>query len=41
MRILNLNNLQDGLPGITPVIGAFYMEAAIVGLMKSGFESGI
>lgn len=41
MRILNLNILQNGLPGITPVIGAFYMEAAIVSLMKKGFQSGV
>jgi len=41
MRILNLNKLKNGLPGITPVIGAFYMEAAIVSLTKSGFQSGV
>lgn len=41
MRILHLNKLQNGLPGITPVIGAFYMEAAIVSLIKSGFQSGV
>ncbi len=41
MRVLNLNKLKEGLPGITPVISAFYMEAAIVSLTKSGFQSGV
>lgn len=41
MRILNLDILQNGLPGITPVMGAFYMEAAIVSLIKNGFTSGV
>lgn len=41
MRILRLNDLEKGLPGITPVIGAFYMEAVIVSLVKMGFKSGV
>jgi len=41
MRKLNLDILQEGLLGITPVMGAFYMEAAIIGLIKSGFDSGV
>lgn len=41
MRILNLDLLQEGLPGITPIVGACCMEAALVCLIKSGHSSGV
>lgn len=41
MRKLKLDILQKGLPGITPIMGAYYMEAAIVSLMKNGHTSGV
>lgn len=40
MRVLNLDILQNGLPGITPANGAFMMEAAVVGLFLAGHRSG-
>ena len=41
MRILNLDLLQEGLPGITPIVGACCMEAALVCLKKLGHSSGV
>ena len=41
MRRLKLDILQKGLPGITPIMGAYYMEAAIVCLIKNGHSSGV
>jgi len=41
MRKLKLDILQKGLPGITPIMGAYYMEAAIVCLVKNGHTSGV
>ena len=41
MRKLKLDILQKGLPGITPIMGAYYMEAAIVSLIKNGHKSGV
>ena len=41
MKILNLDILVSGLPGISATRGAFYREATIVGLKKQGFDSGV
>ncbi|GEM_PF-1855639 len=41
MRVLNLDKIKTGLPGITPARSFLYMEAAIVSLMKKGYASGI
>jgi len=41
MRILNLDKLQEGVPDITPIVGAFCMEAAMVCLVRGGHSSGV
>lgn len=41
MRILNLDVLFEEIPGISPTRRAFYREAAIVGLKRQGYSSGI
>ena len=41
MSILNLDKLQEGVPGITPIVGAFCMEAAMVCLVRGGHSSGV
>ena len=41
MRILNLDKLQEGLSGITPIVGAYCMEAAKVCLIRGGHLSGV
>ena len=41
MRKLELNILQNGLPGISKAMGAFLAEAAMVCLEKNGHRSGV
>lgn len=41
MRILNLDELEKGLPGITPKIGGFLAEAAAMCLTLKGHQPGV
>lgn len=41
MRILNLDILKEGLPGITPANGGFLLEAAAFALISSGHSPGV
>jgi len=41
MKIINLDKLQEGLPGLTPIVGAYCMEAAKVCLIRGGHSSGV
>ncbi|MEK7254714.1 MAG: hypothetical protein AAB316_08220 [Bacteroidota bacterium] len=40
MRELKLDTLKNGLPGLTEMMGAYFLEAAIVALTKNGHQSG-
>ncbi len=41
MKTLDLNNLEEGIPVITPVIGAYIAQAAAVALAVNGHSSGV
>lgn len=41
MRTLNLDILKEGIPGITPAIGAFMHEAILVAMAKHKHQSGV
>lgn len=41
MRKLNLDDLKNGQPGISPDVANFLTEAAIVCLIKNGHKSGV
>ncbi len=41
MKILNLDQLKDGTPGITKAIGAYVVQAAAYFLELMGHESGV
>lgn len=41
MRVLNLDILKEGLPGITKAAGNFLYEAALVALAKKGHSAGV
>jgi len=41
MRKLNLDQLKAGQLGITPEVGSFMVQAAIVCLIKNGHNSGV
>jgi len=41
MRVINLNKLEDGLPGISPTVGMFLAEAAAYSFHAQGHKSGV
>lgn len=41
MAVLSLERLKEGLPGITPALGAVHAEACLICLEKHQFNSGI
>lgn len=41
MKKLDLDELKNGLPGISKNIGAYLVEAAIICLEKNGHQSGV
>lgn len=41
MEKINLDQLKQGQKGITPIVAAFLVEAAIICLMRNGHQSGV